>query len=841
MINLTTYRSKAKGLPDLLNIALLVGEPLIDGNKPLGIALNKSGSLMAGFAFAGPDIESSSEADLEALSAHLNHALARLGTGWAVHLDTIREPAPGYTDPSRCAFPDPVTAVIDAERRQQYTGEEERDVRHFLTRQIAVFSLSLPTDNENRFERALVSNTTQAETQLSEHISRFRTDMETLMSTFSGVARVTPLSSSDLLTHIHGCLTNDFHRINPPHIPAYLDAVLGAHDFIGGFEPKIDDQFIAVVGIAGFPPSTTPVVLESLNTLAIPFRFNLRFLFLDPAEAQKELTKYRRNWWQKRHGLGTQVAMAMGGEGSAFENSDAVSMAADADAAIAEASSGVVRYGFFTPVVVLHAPDRAALKDRVKAVRKHFDNLGFVSRLETINAVEAFLGSIPGHTFENVRRPLMSSLSLVDLAPTTSIWTGSEDNENPLYKPFYDGKPAPCLLHAATTGNTPFRFSLHVGDLGHTLIAGPTGSGKSVLLGLLAAQHRRYPNARIFAFDKGWSMYTLTNAAGGAHYDIGNEDAPLSFAPLSRVNESAAERAFAEEWIEALCVLQGVPVDALRRQRIHEAVEALAVSEQRGVNNLLNLLQDDELRGAVGFYASTGRAGALLSAETDSLDLTGNRFNTFELEHLMTGGDQSKLLVVPTLLYLFHRIEVALSAGDPSLIVLDEAWVMLDNPLFSAKIREWLKVLRKFNTAVIFATQSLADLQHSPLRPVLLESCPTKILLPNREAASQNLAPLYRDIGLNDHQIKLLQMSTPKSDYYVVSPNGRRRITLALGPVALAFLAVSSRKDVEAVRSMIAQHGSRWPVEWLRARLPRASQDWAEFAARLFDEFERAV
>ena len=840
MINLTEYRPKAKALPDLLNIAFVVAEPTLDGSKKLGVVLNKSGSLMAGFSFSGPDIESSSEADLEALSAHLNHAMNRLGDGWAVHFDTIREPAPGYTPAGECSFPDPISALIDSERRQQYTVEERGGARHFLTRQVAVLSMALPSDAENRLERLIVSNTDRADASLSEHINRFRGDVETVMSTFAGTAKVFPLSARDLLGHVHGALTGDYHPINPPRVPAYLDAVLGAHNLVGGFEPRIDDTHVAVIGLAGYPPETTPVILEQLNTLAMPFRFSLRFIFLDPADAQKQLTVYRRNWFQKRHGLMTQVSMAMGGQGAAFENQDALDMTSDADAALSEASSGVVRYGYFTPQVVLHDRDKSLLLDRAKAVVKFFNNLGFVARIENINAVEALLGSLPGHTYENVRRPLMSSLTLMDLCPTTSVWTGDEHNPNPLYRPMYGGKAAPCLMHAATTGNTPFRFSLHVGDLGHTLVAGPTGGGKSVLLTLVEAQHLRYPNARVFGFDKGWSSFALCHAVGGAHYDIGNEDAPLSFAPLSRVHESQAERVFAEEWIEAIAVLQGVAVDAERRMRIHEAVGALAdpsYAGERGVNNLLNLVQDDALRSAVEFYSSTGRAGELLSAATDTLDLaSGSRFNVFELEHLLTGGESAKLVVVPTLLYLFHRIEAALAAGDPAIIVLDEAWVMLDNPIFSAKIREWLKVLRKFNTAVIFATQSLADLQHSPLRAVLMESCPTKILLPNREAMSDNLMPLYQDIGLNEHQTRLLSMSTPKQDYYVISPDGRRRVQLALGPVALAFTAVSSRKDVQRVRLLMREHGRRWPLEWLRERLGASHQDWVEFATQLFDE-----
>lgn len=832
MLNLTQYRQKIKGLPDLLNFAFLVGEELVLGQNT-GIALTKAGQLVAAFQFAGPDSESSSVAELEALSAHLNMSLSRLGTGWCIHSDTVRRPAPGYTAESACFFPDPVSLIIDTERRQEYAGVHSQ---HAITEQFITLSWSTPRDHDNRFERLLVSSADDAATRIETLIARFRAEVDSVVSVFAGVTKVRMLTSEQLYSHYHSCLTADFRRLGVPKIPAYLDAHLGAHTLLGGFEPQIDDKHIAVVGISGFPFETTPVILEHLNTLAFPFRLSVRFIPLDPAESQAELTKYRRNWFQKRHSVMSQVAQAMGADAGGFENSDALLMTSDADAALAEAASGIVKYGYFTAVVIIHAETRSVALSNASTVRKLLDNSGFVTHLESINAIEALLGSLPSHTFENVRRPLLSSLSLVDLVPTTSIWSGDDESPNPLYKPFYGGAAVPCLLHAATTGNTPFRFNLHVGDLGHTLVAGPTGSGKSVLLALLMAQFRRYPNARVFSFDKGWSAFTLCHAVGGAHYDIGNDDAPLSFAPLSRVHESATERAFAEEWIETVCTIQGVSVDAEKRGLIHEAVVNLSdptLDGQRGVDNLLNLITDPEIEAALSFYASTGRAGSLLSAQSDTLNLESSLFSVFELEHLLTGGESAKLVVVPVLMYLFHRVEVALGAGDPALIVLDEAWVMLDNPVFSSKIREWLKVLRKFNTAVIFATQSLSDLANSPLKAVLLESCPTKILLPNREAAGQSAAGLYAEIGLNEHQTRLLAASTPKQDYYIISPLGRRRIRLALGRVALAFTAVSSRKDVERVRELQRLHGGRWPIEHLYTHLGEWG-GWVDYLKGLF-------
>ncbi|WP_459166976.1 TraG/VirB4 family ATPase, partial [Ferrovum myxofaciens] len=170
---------------------------------------------------------------------------------------------------------------------------------------------------------------------------------------------------------------------------------------------------------------------------------------------------------------------------------------------------------------------------------------------------------------------------------------------------------------------------------------------------------------------------------------------------------------------------------------------------QRTMTNCLILIQDQSLREALQAYTLRGMAGHLLDAETDSLD--EDPFQVFEMECLMNKGDK---LVLPVLTYLFHRIEQRFR-GQPTLLILDEAWVMLGHPAFKAKIREWLKVLRKSNVAVVFATQSLTDLTRSGIADVIYESCPTKILLPNPEAMTENIRPMYQGIGLNDRQVEI--------------------------------------------------------------------------------------
>jgi type IV secretion system protein VirB4 len=188
---------------------------------------------------------------------------------------------------------------------------------------------------------------------------------------------------------------------------------------------------------------------------------------------------------------------------------------------------------------------------------------------------------------------------------------------------------------------------------------------------------------------------------------------------------------------------------------------------QRTLTNFVLTLQDNELRDALNAYTLRGAGGPLLDAEADAL--RENRFQVFELEHLMSKGEK---YLLPVLLYLFHRLEQRFN-GEPTLLILDEAWVMLGHPVFRQKIIEWLKVLRKRNAAVVFSTQSLADLNRSGIADVIFESCPTKILLANPAAVTDNVRPLYERMGLNERQIQIVAQGTPKRDYYMVHPDGQ--------------------------------------------------------------------
>lgn len=831
MLNLKEFRDHAKGLPDLLNWGVMVDE---------GVVLNKDGSFTAAFYFRGNDLSSSTVEELAAVSAHANAALLKLGTGWLLHTDSMRVEATTYPKEESNFFPDPTTRLIDAERRAQHQTEGA----HFDNVYAMALTYQVPPELQEKISALFVDDDSaqvKSKTELNYTLllNRFKSNLADFTGALSAGVKIRMMDSDQLLTYLHNCLTGMTHPVRMPAIPMYLDSVLGSKDFYTGLNPRIGKKHIRVVTLFGFPGNTSPGILDALARLPFEYRWSTRFIPLDTRDAEKRLGVYRRNWFQKRHGLLGLVKSAFGGGEQTFQNGDAVMMAADADQAVNENSSNMVRYGFYTSVLVIMSDDAKTADANAAEAAKLLGNSAFPSFIEDINAVEAFLGSLPSHAFQNVRRPLIHSLNLADLLPLTAIWSGHEFNPCPFYPP-----KSPPLMYAATSGNAVFRLSLHVSDLGHFAIFGPPGGGKSTLLDLIIAQHFRYPNAQCFGFDLGYSMATLCEAAGAnaAHYDIGAEGSNIGFCPLADI-DTQADRAWATGYIEMLVQLR-LPEDeklSLQQQNeINRAIQSMAEdtkdlpdsSRYRTLTHFMGTVQDQGIKAALAYYTLDDRNGVLghlLDAESDSLGT--HKFIVFETSHLLAMGDKA---VVPVLSYLFRKIEKRVAKSIPTLIPIDEGFRSFGHPLAIERFKFWLETMRKENVAVGFATQNLQSVADSPIGSTIIQATATKFMLPNPEAATQNIAPLYRAFGMNDRQIQNLAYARQKRDYYVMNGDGRRMFELGLGQVALAFVGVSGKDQMLHVRSMKNQYGPEWVYHYLQER--GVPHDWSNYWLKMHRE-----
>ena len=807
-MQITEHRTHARGLADLLLYGFLVDD---------GILLQNDGSLLAGWSYRGPDTISASPAEMAALSARLNSVL-RLGSGWMVQCDAIRSQAPGYPDAG--AFPDAITCVIDDERRQQFTAEGA----HYESEYFLTLTYLPPVEAEEKVKGWMFEGRQHRSEPAQLILERFKARLDAFENIFGQLFRVERLRMTlgdkagpvhdQLLSYLHRCLTGEAHPIAWPELPVHMNDLIASQDFYGGIEPRIGEKRIHVIAIDGLPRTSCPGLLRELDSMPIEYRWNTRALLIDAEEARALLDKTRRKWRSKIRGWKDQVFRTQTGPVNLF----AQEMAADAEAAMAVASAGDVQFALYSSNILLLNEDAERLRESTRLVMKTIQNLGFACRLETINAVEAWRGSLPGDGYCNVRRTLIHTLNLADLLPTSSVWAGERENPSSLMP-----KHSPPLLYAATTGATPFRFNLHVSDLGHTLVCGPSGAGKSTLLGLLAAQWFRYERAQVFAFDKGYSLYVLNKAAGGEFYDLAGPKTRLAFCPLEELSTDS-DVTWAVGWLEALCVLNNLKVTPKHRNALTEAVLQLRLSPSRTLTELSANVQDMEVRDALQHYTLAGPLGSLLDADEDVLG--SGRFLTFETENLLQLDDKS---VLPVLLYLFRRIEKRLD-GSPTLVLLDEAWVYLKHGLFRERMRDWLKTLRRMNGVVVMATQQLSDICNSEIADVILENCPTKILLPNAEAQTPNSKSFYDRVGLNDTELNLIQTSVPKQHYYVLSPMGRRLISLGIGRVALSWVGVNGREERQLVESVMEKFPDSWRSEWLRLRgLPK----WADYLDRM--------
>ncbi len=793
MLSLREYRPHADRLADRLPWAALVDR---------GIVLNKDGSFQRTIRFRGPDLESATDAELLAVSARLNNILKRFGSGWALFFDAERREAAAYPEGH---FPDPCSQLVDLERAQGFAHAG----RHFESHYHLTVLWLPPADQVDRVRRWLLAGSDRPTARdWRETLALFRVETDRVVDLMGEVMPLAePLDDEGTLTFLHATVSTRAQRVAMPAVPVYLDALLADEPLQGGFEPRLGQAGIRTLSFTGFPGMTRPALLDALNTEAFAYRWATRFIALNKAEATRALTRLRRQWFNKRKSVAVLLREVLYNQQAALLDSDADNKVVDADTALQALGQDHVSYGYLTSTITLLEEEPGRLADHVRAAQRVIHNLGFVTIDERFNAVEAWLSSLPGHVYANVRQPLVSSINLAHLMPMSAIWAGPERDTH------LDGPP---LFQARAGGATPFRFALHVGDVGHMMVVGPTGAGKSVLLAFLALQFRRYQNGRVILFDKGLSARAATLALGGDHRSLGAGAA--AFQPLRHIDR-VSERRWALDWAGSLLHQQGVQVDAVIRDALWTALESLATApaDERTVTGLALLMPTQALRLALAPYMQDGAYGHLLDAGSEAR--SDADVLCFETEELM----RQPMLAAPVLTYLFHRLEAGFD-GRPTLLILDEAWLFLDDPLFAARIREWLKVLRKKNVAVVFATQSLADITESSIAPAIIESCPQRILLPNDRAIEPQARLAYDRFGLNQRQIELIARATPKRHYYLQSARGNRLFELDLGPIALAVCGASSPAAQARIDTILELHGrERFLSHWLAAN----GLDWA--------------
>lgn len=591
-------------------------------------------------------------------------------------------------------------------------------------------------------------------------------------SFFSGKIR-----SHETVNFLKYCISGKMLTLNLPETDCYLDSLLSSDDFTSGTAPKLSDRHIVVVAIEGLPLESDFNILHRLCTLDFDYRFSTRYISYDSFTSQVLLEKNRRLWAQKKYGLIAQFFNTK----SDSADQDAVEQLNDISDAKKNLVQNTLSFGSYCANIIFTGRDHALLEKQALKCVQAIEASGFGARIETVNATEAYLGSLPGHSTENVRRALIPNTVLTDLLPLNQVYTGESVSPN-----FRYGKNKPSLMTVRTQDGLYAHLNLHDTDLANTLVVGPPGSGKSVFLGSLIPSFLKYDGMKIFVFDKGNSFYGLTKALKGNHIRLENGKG-IRFCPLSKI-DTPNEKADALEFLENLFVSQGYKADLKLKDDLRDAIGLLSDFEkhERTLSTLCTLLPKKELKTALAAFTNSVVENSILDGNSDpSFDA---ELTVFECgQFFEKAGD----FLYPTLKCIFELINQSVMTGRCGAIIIDEAWMMLANEEFSKELIKWIKTFRKHNVAVVLATQSINDLSRASNIGDFLDCIKTRIYLPNKDAGTETLKIFYKKLSLCDSQIDAICKAKPKHTFFLHKDVNFMPFSLALSETELKLLSLS--------------------------------------------------
>jgi type IV secretion system protein VirB4 len=514
-------------------------------------------------------------------------------------------------------------------------------------------------------------------------------------------------------------------------------------------------KYAGMVSIKEYSPHTAAGIMDAFLQLPFEFVITQSFQFENRQTNIGSMQLQQRRMTQSQDVALSQVS----------EISEALDMA----------MSGHIAFGHHHLTVLCFEDSLNALEGAISMVIAEMVNVGINPVREKLILEQCFWAQLPGNFDFIGRKSKINTLNIAGFAAMHNYPQGRAAGNH----------WGDAVTVFDTTSGTPYFFNFHLRDVGHTTIIGPTGAGKTVLMNFLCAQARKF-NCRMFLFDKDRGAEIFVRALNGKYTNI-DPGAPCYFNPL-QLDDTMENRAFLTEWISALVSPNDEPVTAEDLDSINRAIDGnyKLRKEDRVLRNIapfFGLEGPGTLANRLRQWHSGGRYAQLFDHVKDVLDFKSDTLFGFEMGEVLA----NKTTLVPVLLYLFHRIQLSLD-GTPNMIVLDEAWALIDNRVFASKIKDWLKTLRKLNGMVVFATQSVEDAVNSDISDTLIQQTATQIFLPNPKATE----PYRKAFMLSEREFALLKNTDPGTRYFLVK-QGK--------DVVVARIDLSSMEDVVSILS----------------------------------------
>jgi len=697
--------------------------------------------LMRVIKVKGFSFETADDEDLENKKNLRNSLFKGMGSGtFSMMFHTIRRRQRAYPDGS---MPNLFSQYTDDEWRYRHGDKHTFINEHYVTiiRKQDQSTTALLENFAKAIEKKTDKDAWQRELrdsfgELDEMTERMLNAYSSYGSELLGTVHTKDGTFSQILEFL-GMLANCGFR-QPVQIPATrISNIIPNHRLF--FGPKaleargaLGSRYAGIVSLKEHRPNTHAGMLDGFLKLPFEFVISQNFSFIDRASAISSMQLQQNRLQQSEDIAKSQVA----------EISEALDIA----------MSGEIAFGYHSLQVLCIEEDVKSLENALSQAIVEFSNVGINAVREKINLEPAYWGQMPGNDDYLVRKATINTLNLAAFASFHNYPSGKRVGNH----------WGNAVTVFNTTSGTPFFFNFHHRDVGHSTIIGPTGAGKTVLMNFLCVQAQKF-NPRTFFFDKDRGAEIFIKAIDGVHFflDPGHE---TGFNPL-QLPDTNENRAFLMDWLKALVTGEDMP--SLTPEDIDTIKEAIAGNyklpqEERRLGNVsafLGMGGPGSLASRLAMWHSDGSHAKLFDNAEDRLDFNKASSFGFEMNNILKDKDS----IGPVLLYLFHKINLSLD-GRPTLIILDEAWALIDNDVFAPKIKDWLKVMRKLNAMVVFATQSVEDAANSDISDTLIQQTATQIFLPNLKATH-----LYKDVFmLSEREYQIIKTTDPSSRFFLV-------------------------------------------------------------------------
>ncbi len=779
--------------------------------------MNKNNGFQRTFRIKNHNLNFFTEEEIRTKLKQYNRALKRLPDNFMVHYEVQRKRTDGYITKNlnKCPFP---VQIIDKIRELEFGKNNYFKCEYYIT-----VTYLLETDmNERILDMLSTKSGDKEENMEKQFIEKYNYFDEKCIEFIEMLKYVTIevelLEKEELMGYLHSTVNPEFvERKKSPDVTLGfpLDEYLSGSSFEFGKNCKINEYYMKTVSVKKFPEAINPLFFNDIEELDFEFRMSTRYVFLSEEETKKTILNSWRFHQSKQKNEAQWIYEGITKRSSGSLDEVEVEKTQESREALKEFKEGGISYGYYTFTIILWDKNLKSLENKIRKITAVLIKHDFEGGEDRFNTKDAFIGAIPGEIKHNIRRYTLNTFLLTGLMPNSTLYQGEKRNGHL--------KDVP-LITAKTQKNDIFYMNLHVGDSGHTMLTGETGTGKSVALGNYCQAFAKYENAQIFIFDYKGSSRVLTACMGGKYYDLG-EARNLKFQPLATI-ETAVGKNFANNWILTLLELENVTLTPEIKEIVWRALTTLEKSpvERRTLTSFLIAVSDFEVKRAIKPYTLSGPYGIYFDGNKDSF--SSDRWQVFEMDHVLK--DER---VVPLLMkYLFHKIEVErLANGYPTLIVVDEAGVLFRNiKEMSKKFDDWLVTLRKLNASLMFAMQNLNQIKNNPIYSALKGSCKTKIFLPDKNAMHEELYNLYQEVGLNSIEIKKLSEAEIKKEYMIKNDSGTAKFEFTLSPMELALVACTGINDQLKMKEIQQQTDDTREInlKWIEYKFGKYSDEY---------------